>query len=188
MLYVYIIRQIKPKRENTKCNTQQFLFFPRHLSVLEMGLTLRREERSAFQCRRLTEHSSGPHPPSDGESELLYDWPLTANQFVLATSSLRITTSNFIFQLNTCYYNPYVTSFLTRGWVCRLQLLPVLTSAIILRPESHGTHNHILLSQIRDCFNLEGPIPVFLSPKNRVARLYPQTLGYCFVASYDSHG
>jgi hypothetical protein len=35
----------------------------------------------------------------------------------------RPTTGNFIFQLNTCDYSPYVTSSLTRGWVCRLQLL-----------------------------------------------------------------
>jgi hypothetical protein len=51
------------------------------------------------------------------ESELLYDCRFTANQFVLTTSPLRLTTSNFIFQLNTCGYNPYVTSSLTRGWV-----------------------------------------------------------------------
>jgi hypothetical protein len=38
----------------------------------------------------------------------------------------------------------------TRGWVCRLQLLLTLTSAVILRSESHGTCDHILLSQIRD--------------------------------------
>jgi hypothetical protein len=30
------------------------------------------------------------------ESKLLYGWRFTANQFVLATSPLRITTSNFI--------------------------------------------------------------------------------------------
>jgi hypothetical protein len=48
--------------------------------------------------------------------ELLYDWRFTAHQFVLATSPLmRVTTSNFIFQLNTCGYSPYVTSSLTRG-------------------------------------------------------------------------
>jgi hypothetical protein len=45
---------------------------------------------------------------------------------------------------------PYVTSSLTRGWVCRLQLLLVLTSAVILRSEVRGTLDHILLSQIRD--------------------------------------
>jgi hypothetical protein len=36
------------------------------------------------------------------------------------------------FQLNTCGHNPYVTSSLTRGWVCRLQLLLTLASAVIL--------------------------------------------------------
>jgi hypothetical protein len=39
---------------------------------------------------------------------------------------------------------------LTRGWVCRLQMLPVLASAIIFGFESRGTRDHILLSQIRD--------------------------------------
>jgi hypothetical protein len=50
------------------------------------------------------------------EPELLYDWRFTANQFFLATSPLRVTTSIFIFQLNTCGYGPYITSSLTRGW------------------------------------------------------------------------
>jgi hypothetical protein len=35
---------------------------------------------------------------------------------------------------------------------------------------------------------LEGQAPVFTSPRNRVARLYPQALGSLFVASYDSQG
>jgi hypothetical protein len=33
---------------------------------------------------------------SESESELLYDWWFTANHFVLATSPLRLTTSNFL--------------------------------------------------------------------------------------------
>jgi hypothetical protein len=33
----------------------------------------------------------------------------TANQFVLATNPLRITTNNFIFQLSTFGFSPYVT-------------------------------------------------------------------------------
>jgi hypothetical protein len=65
---------------------------------------------------------------------LLYDWRFTANQFVLATSPLRLGTSNFIFQLNTCVYSPYVTSSQSRGWVCRLQLLLARVSAVILGP------------------------------------------------------
>jgi hypothetical protein len=61
---------------------------------------------------------------------------------------LRLTTSNF-FQLNTSGHCPYVTSSLTRGWLCRLQLLLALARAAI-RSETRGTHDHILLSQIRD--------------------------------------
>jgi hypothetical protein len=39
---------------------------------------------------------------------------------------------------------------LTRGRVCRLQLLLALASAVILGSESLGTRDYILLSQIRD--------------------------------------
>jgi hypothetical protein len=63
-----------------------------------------------------------------------------------------------------------------------------LASTVILGYESLGTHYHILLSQIRDSPNLEGQVPVFISPRNRVAQLYPQALGYLFVVSYDSQG
>jgi hypothetical protein len=59
----------------------------------------------------------------ESESELLYDWWFIANQFTLVTGPFKPTTSNFIFQLNICGYSPYVTSSLTRGWVCHLQLL-----------------------------------------------------------------
>jgi hypothetical protein len=61
-----------------------------------------------------------------------------------------------------------------RGWVCRLQLLLALPSAFILRSESCGTDDHVLLSQIRDSPNLEGQVPVFIQPKNRVARYTPR--------------
>jgi hypothetical protein len=71
-----------------------------------------------------------------------------------------------------------------------LQLLLVLASAAILASESGGTHDHILLSQIRDYPTLEYEAPVFMPPppENRVAQLYPQALGSHFVASYDSQG
>jgi hypothetical protein len=118
---------------------------------------------------------------------VLYDWRFTTNQFVLATSSLRLTTSNF-FYLNTWGCNPCVTSSLMIGWVCRLQLLMTIASAIILRSECLGTHDHILLSHIRDSPNLEGQVPVFISQRMRPAQFYPQTLGSLFVASYDSQG
>jgi hypothetical protein len=61
--------------------------------------------------------------------------------------------------------------------VCRLQLLLVLASGVIFGSDPRCTHDHILLSQIRDSPNLEGQAPVFISPRNRVAQLYPQALG-----------
>jgi hypothetical protein len=75
-----------------------------------------------------------------------------------------------------------------RGCVCCLQLLLALASAVILRSESLRTHDHILLSQIRDSPNLEGQVPVFISTRNGVAQLYPQALDSLFVAFYDSQG
>jgi hypothetical protein len=75
-----------------------------------------------------------------------------------------------------------------REQVCRLQLLLVLASAVILGSESRRTRDHILVSQIQDSPSLECQVPVFISSKNRVAQLYPQALGSLFVTSYDSQG
>jgi hypothetical protein len=50
-------------------------------------------------------------------------------------------------QLRVCWWGALS---LTRGQVCRWQLLLTFASAVILRSESPGTRNHILLSQIRD--------------------------------------
>jgi hypothetical protein len=42
------------------------------------------------------------------------------------------------FLLNTFFHSPYVTSSRTRGWICDLQLLLILASAVILRSDSRG--------------------------------------------------
>jgi hypothetical protein len=97
-------------------------------------------------------------------------------------------THDHFFQLNTCCHSPYVIFSRTSALVCHLQLLLDLARAVILRSESRGTHDYILLSPIRDSPNLEGQVPVFISLRNRVAQLYPQVLGPIFVASYDSQG
>jgi hypothetical protein len=87
------------------------------------------------------------------QSVRLYDKPLeTHDQY-------------FFFQLNTCGYSPYVTSSLTRGWVCRLQLLLALASTVLLRSEGRGTHDHILLPQVRDSPNVEGQVPYLYPPR-----------------------
>jgi hypothetical protein len=71
-----------------------------------------------------------------GQSELLYDWRFTTNQFVFATSPFRLTTSKFFLQLNTRFHCSHSQS------------------------ESFGTHDLILLSQIQDSPNLEGRIHI----------------------------
>jgi hypothetical protein len=91
------------------------------------------------------------------------------------TSPLRLTTSIF-FQLHTCGYSPYVTSY-NCCWPSSAQSFS--------GPSPAGL---ILLSQIRDSTNLEVQVSIFISTKNRVAQLYPQALGSPFVASYDSQG
>jgi hypothetical protein len=84
----------------------------------------------------------------------------------LPPSLLRPTTRILISQLNTCGYSPYVTSFMMRGLVCRLQLLLVLASAVILRSESRGNHDHNLLSRFKTSLTWRAR-----SPRKRVARL-----------------
>jgi hypothetical protein len=103
---------------------------------------------------------------SELETKLLCDWRSTANQFVFGSSPLKLTTRDFAAIVLTKHL------LWRRGWVCRLQLLVVLDKAVILRSESCGTNEQILLSQIRDSPNLECEVPVFISPRNRVARLY----------------
>jgi hypothetical protein len=57
--------------------------------------------------------------------------------------------------------------------VCSLKLLLALVSTIILGFESRGTHDHILLSQIRRSPNMEGHIHIFISPMIAVVQLCP---------------
>jgi hypothetical protein len=70
-----------------------------------------------------------------------------------------------------------------------LQLLLLLASAVILRSDYRGTHNHILLYQILDSPNLEGQVPVRIYiPQEQGGTVIPQALSSIFVASYDSQG
>jgi hypothetical protein len=73
------------------------------------------------------------------KSKLLYDWRFTANQFVLASSPLRLTTRNFFPQLNPCDISPYVTSSLTIRWVvCYEYALPFVKSRLLLCSYNHS--------------------------------------------------
>jgi hypothetical protein len=86
-------------------------------------------------------------------------------------------------QLRVCWCG---TPSLTSGRVCSLELLLVIASAVIIGSYSLGTHDHTLLSQIRDSTNLEDQDPIFIYPRNRVVQLFLLALTSLFIASYDS--
>jgi hypothetical protein len=56
------------------------------------------------------------------KTKLLYDWRLTANQFVLASNPLRLTTRDFFFQLNPCRGN-VSTELFPRNGCCTVACL-----------------------------------------------------------------
>jgi hypothetical protein len=68
---------------------------------------------------------------SKSKSKLLYYWRISANQFVLGSRSLRTAITDFFSQLNPCGYSPYVTSSLTRKWVCLLWICLVFRQVYI---------------------------------------------------------
>jgi hypothetical protein len=122
---------------------------------------------------------------SASEPELLYDRTFTGNQFVLASNPLTLTTINFSFSTKPFGHSPYVTSSVTRWWVCRLQLLLVLASAVIL-----GTlvpwisWPQFTVSVLRLPLTSRVRSPYFYPPGTGC----PSSLGSLFVASYDSQG
>jgi hypothetical protein len=64
--------------------------------------------------------------------------------------------------------------YLTRGRVCYLLLLLAFVSTVMLRSESRGTHDYILLPQIQDSPNPVGQVPVFTSLSNRCTNYNPR--------------
>jgi hypothetical protein len=71
---------------------------------------------------------------------------------------------------------------LMRGRVCRLQLLLTFASAVNLASGSHGTHDHILVSQIRDSPNLVGYFFFFLVGPTRGSLLPLRSIGLSFLS------
>jgi hypothetical protein len=59
-------------------------------------------------------------------------------------------------------------------------LLLVLAIAVILGSEFRGTHNHILLPQVRDSHNLEYQVPVFISLLEQGGPVIPPGTGFQF--------
>jgi hypothetical protein len=133
-------------------------------------------------------------PPPHGILTKLHYWVrvsyFTIGGLLPISSSWRQAPSDSrpdFFQLNTCGHSPYVTSSLTRGWVCRLQLLLALASAFIISSESRRTHYHILLSQIRDSPNWN-PGPRIYIPQEQGGSVITPGTWFSFRRFHDSQG
>jgi hypothetical protein len=104
----------------------------------------------------------------------------------LEISPLRNTTEKFYFPTEHLHVYSLRNILFDKRMGLSFTIAAALSSAVILKSEFCGIRDHILLSHIRDSPNLEGQVTIFISPRKRVARLYPQALGCLFVTSYDS--
>jgi hypothetical protein len=93
--------------------------------------------------------------------------------------------TNLSFSLKFLYF---AAPSLTWGRVCNILLLLGLARTVPLGSKSRGTQYHIFLSKFLDSPNLEGQALLFVSPRNRVAQLYPRALGSLPADSHDSAG
>jgi hypothetical protein len=82
----------------------------------------------------------------------------------------------------------FVAPSLTRGRVCNLLLLMVSPAQSRSGLSFAGLKTIFYCPNSWDSPNLEGQVPVFISPRNRMAQLYLRALGSLSVYSYDSQG
>jgi hypothetical protein len=113
-------------------------------------------------------------------SKLLYDWRSVSMSWYRAHLWPDITScwNCAVWNLWSCFYG---APSLTRGRVWNLQC----NHSMVSRSEPVT----ILYCLIRDSPNLNGQVPVFISPMNRVAQLYPGALRFplcCLL--HDSQG
>jgi hypothetical protein len=83
-----------------------------------------------------------------------------------------------VWNLRSCFCG---APSLTRGRVCNLQC-----NHSIVRVAQNPKPYFTVSSETPP--NLEGQVPVFIFPRNRVAQLYLRALGSLYVVSYDSQG
>jgi hypothetical protein len=106
-------------------------------------------------------------------------WSLftTVSLSVLVSGSHLEPTTRFLFSVWQLRVSCWGAPSLTRGWVCNLlvHLFLGLARAVTLGSKSHRTRT-IFYCLIWDSPNLEGQVPVFISPRNRVAQLNHRAL------------
>jgi hypothetical protein len=160
------------------------------LSLLYPKRSLRMRPPTSYRCRSQT-ISLRSKLKLKLKLKLIYDRQ-SVGQSVLVSGARPSGTSDQIVlllkisfrQLRLCYF---VAPSLTRGRVCTL-----LYNCFWAFPEqSPLCRSPVELTAIFYCLicdfpNLEGQVPVFISPRNRPVQLYPRALGSLFIASYDS--
>jgi hypothetical protein len=110
---------------------------------------------------------------------------LTVSQYVLVSSTLvRLATRYYV--LSVCSCLKFVVLFL---WGPLSDERTGLQFAVqSLNGPSHTEPVTILYCLIWDSPNLEGKVPICISPRNRVAQLFPLSLGSLYITSCDSQG
>jgi hypothetical protein len=119
--------------------------------------------------------------------KLIYDRQ-SVGQSVLVSGSHLGPVTNFSFSLKFLIYScGFVILWEDRSVIYLYNCFWALSEQSLLG-RSPAELTAIFYCLIWDSTNLEGQVPIFLSPRYRVAQLYPQALGSLFVASYDSQG
>jgi hypothetical protein len=114
---------------------------------------------------------------SQSQSQLLYDWRFISNQFVLATSPLRPTTSIFLTE-HLLLYSLYNT-FSDDGMGLSFTIAAGPRQRSHSRVQFPRDLRHILLSQIWDSPNLEGQAP-YLYTQEQGGPVIPPGTGFPF--------
>jgi hypothetical protein len=91
----------------------------------------------------------------------------SVGQSILVSSTLLGSETRILLLSDCCGFFLCGAPSLTRGRMCRLQLLLVLASAVIVVFKSRGTHDCIFLSQIRESPQPGGRGPLIYIPRER---------------------
>jgi hypothetical protein len=137
-----------------------------HLTVQYLSLSLTHARTHAHKCPVM---SSLPLLGSGFQRQMCPFFYVPELSLSLSYQLLKATAHRILLLSFSCRLVHVGAPSLTGEQVSRLQLLLALTRAVVLGSESNGTRDHILLFQIRNSSNLEGQVPVFISPRNRVA-------------------
>jgi hypothetical protein len=85
-------------------------------------------------------------------------------------------------------WGPRPNSSLTRGWVCRLQLLLGLASTVIFRSQSRGTHDHSYCLRFETSATWRPRSPSIYIPQEHSGLVISPGTGSLFFSSYNSQG